>query len=256
LDHRELAELLPLLAPYEGPAMIDERGGAIRTTAAIGALGEALGERLIHDEVLSVRNDGDSVELRAGGRTASYRSVVVCAGLGSIALSRGAGIELPIDPAAHVRLTFAVKGAPPERLSCLQDSSGKFGESGIYAAPVPGNAAYAVGLSDTTEAGEGSASLDPGSLGELATRASAYVERALPGLDPSPLEPLHCWVTALPWNDDGVAVWQSGNVHVVAGHNLFKQAPALGRDLAAVADGEALRDELRPESKLGQAPGD
>ncbi|MEX0836188.1 MAG: hypothetical protein WD010_08865, partial [Nitriliruptor sp.] len=62
----------------------------------------------------------------------------------------------------------------------------------------------------------------------------------------------HCWVTALPWSDDGVAAWQGSGVTVVAGHNLFKQAPALGRALAAAAFGEGL-GELDPASRLGAA---
>ena len=33
-----------------------------------------------------------------------------------------------------VRVAFAVRGAAPDRLATLQDSSGVFGEKGIYAA--------------------------------------------------------------------------------------------------------------------------
>lgn len=248
----ELSELMPLLANYDGPAMFDERGGSIRTTAAITALAGELNECLIQDEVLSVRNVGGGAEVRSGARTAAYEAVVVCAGRGSIALARGAGIELPIEPAAHVRLTFRVEGDAPERLPCLQDSSGRFGESGIYAAAAPGNDGYAVGLSDATPVGNDSAQFDPRALEDLADRASAYVKRALPGLDPAPLEPRHCWVTAPPWSDDGVAVWQQGAINLVAGHNLFKQAPALGLELASAAMGEALDSDLKPEANLGK----
>ncbi|MDQ4129568.1 MAG: amino acid oxidase, partial [Actinomycetota bacterium] len=38
----------------------------------------------------------------------------------------------------------------------------------------------------------------------------------------------------------------------VAGHNLFKQAPRLGRALAAAAAGEELMSDLRPEARLGE----
>ena len=47
------------------------------------------------------------------------------------------------------------------------------------------------------------------------------------------------------------AVWESGALLAMAGNNLFKHAPALGRELARAALGEPLRDELRPESRLG-----
>ena len=42
--------------------------------------------------------------------------------------------------------------------------------------------------------------------------------------------------------------------HVVAGNNLFKHAPRLGRSLAAAAVGEELMPALRPEARLGHDP--
>src|SRR5262245_17561212 len=42
IESAELAERLPLLAAYDGPAMLDEAAGAIRTRAAIDALTEHL----------------------------------------------------------------------------------------------------------------------------------------------------------------------------------------------------------------------
>jgi sarcosine oxidase len=55
IDASELAERLPLLARWQGPAMIDEDGGVIRTRAAIDALIAALRDSLLFDEVISVR---------------------------------------------------------------------------------------------------------------------------------------------------------------------------------------------------------
>ncbi len=247
----ELATRVPLLAGFDGPAMVDERGGSIRTTAAVRALSEALGERLLADEVLSVRPVPAGVEVRSGGRTDHYRRVVVCAGRATPGIARTMGLSLPVQQEAHVRLTFRVVGEPPERLATLQDSSGVFGESGVYAAAAPGNASYAVGLSGTTQVREDGSLPAPDELAELASRAASYVRRALPGLDPEPVDVRHCWVTRLPWAEDGMAVWERDGVLFPAGHNLFKQAPGLGRHLAAVADGEPLPDQLRPESRLG-----
>jgi sarcosine oxidase len=56
-------------------------------------------------------------------------------------------------------------------------------------------------------------------------------------------------VTELPWGHDGIAVWEAGAARFIAGNNMFKHAPVLGRALAA----DALRDELRPQAQLGQA---
>jgi sarcosine oxidase len=55
-----------------------------------------------------------------------------------------------------------------------------------------------------------------------------------------------------PWSEDGVAVWEAGGILFVAGHNLFKQAPSLGRALARAATGDGLATELTPQARLGE----
>jgi sarcosine oxidase len=252
IDAAELARVQPLLAAYDGPAMLDERGGSIRTTAVVDALVAALGDWLVRDEVLSVRPVGGEVEVRSSGTTRRYDRVAVCAGRGTAHLARTLGVALPVQDGAHVRLTFTVRGEAPARLATLQDSSGDFGETGVYAAAVPGNRAYAVGLSETTPARDDGSLPDAGELADLADRAAAYVARALPGLDPAPVDVRHCWVTTLPWGEDGVGVWERDGVLFPAGHNLWKQAPALGARLAAALTGEALHPDLRPDSRLGR----
>jgi len=253
VDAVEVSEYLPLLAPYSGPAMFDEGGGSIRTSAAIEALTGQLGDSLVADDVISIRSTGgDGVEVRAGGACTRHTAVVVCAGRGTAPLARGMGLSVPVDLATHVRLTFALRdGDPPPRLACLQDGSGHFGEVGVYGAPLAGNRCYAVGLSETIEVQEDGSVVDPAGLASLSARARAYVARALPGLDPEPVDIRHCWVTELPWGTDGFAVWEVAGAFFVAGHNLFKQAPALGRALAGAALGEGVPSELRPEAKLG-----
>jgi sarcosine oxidase len=247
----ELAERLPLLAPWEGAAMLDQDGGVIRTRATFEAVTGALRDSLVFDEVLSARlTASGTVELRAGGVTVEHGRVVVSAGRGTAALARGAGLPLPLRQAAHVRLTYRVRGQPPARLACLQDSSGAFGEAGAYADPLPGNGAYAVGLGQTPVHDDGSL-LDIGGLAAAAERTTAYVGRALPGLEPRPVDARHCWVTELPWSPDGLAAWEVDGLLVVAGNNLFKHAPALGRALARAALGEGLAPGLRPQAKLG-----
>jgi sarcosine oxidase len=256
IDGAELSERLPILAGYSGPAMLDGSGGSIRTGTAIRALAARLGDSLVADEVLSVRSTAPgTVEVRAGGRRTEYARAVVCAGRRTPQLARGVGLALPVRQAAHVRLTFALRGDPPARLACLQDGSGDFGETGIYAAPLAGNRHYALGLSQTTDVQEDGSLLEPAGLADLSGRASGYVERALPGLDPEPVDYRHCWVTELPWSSDGLAVWEAESMLFVAGHNLFKNAPVLGRALAEAAVGGELADELRPEARLGDPDG-
>jgi sarcosine oxidase len=254
IDGDELRERLPLLAAYDGPALLDEEGGSIRTVAMVRALVDALGDALVADEVLAVRPTRSGVEVRSGGRTDIYDRVVVAAGRSTVALGRSVGVELPVDDAAHVRLTFAVSGEPPSRLATLQDSSGQFGETGIYAAALPGNRGLGLGLSDTTPGRSDGSLLAPEELADLAARAGEYTARALPGLDPEPVEVRHCFTTELPWGEDAMAVWEHDGVLFPAGHNLFKQAPGLGRKLAAAACGESLPAELVPDGRLGAPP--
>ncbi len=247
----EVSEYLPPLADWLDRAVFDEDGGAIRTRASIEALTEALRPNITFDEVLAVRSlPGGTVEVRAAGTRAEHARVILCAGRGTAALARGAGLPLPMRQAAHVRLAYRVRAEPPERLACLLDSSGAFGEVGGYADPLPGNAAYAVGLADTPVHEDGSV-IEADGLDAIAERTTAYVARALPGLHPEPVEVRHCWVTELPWHPDGFAVWELGGLLILAGNHLFKHAPALGRALAAAALGEGLALQLHPEAKLG-----
>ncbi|HUA71672.1 MAG TPA: FAD-binding oxidoreductase [Solirubrobacteraceae bacterium] len=251
IDGPELGERLALLAPWEESAVLDEDGGVIRASAGIEALSGSLRERIVFDEVLSVRaTAAGSVEVRTGGASAEHSRVVLCAGRGTAALARGAGLPLPLRHAAHLRFTYAVRGDPPPRLACLLDSSGAFGEAGGYGDPLPGNVAYAVGLDDTPAHDDGSL-IDAGGLAALAERTSAYVTRLLPGVHPEPVDVRHCWVTELPWHPDGFAAWEVGGLLVFAGNNLFKHAPAIGRSLARAAVGEGLAPSLYPEAKLG-----
>ena len=247
----DVGEHLSLLAPWPEPAVLDEDGGAIRTRAGIEALTDALRPHLVFDEVLAVRpTPAGTVEVRAAGARTEHGRMVVCAGRGTAALARGAGLPLPLRQAAHVRLTYRVRGEPPERLACLLDSSGAFGEVGGYAGPMPGNAAYAVGIDDTPVHEDGSL-IDAGGLEAITGRTTGYVARALPGLDPHPVDVRHCWVTELTWSPDAFAVWELGGLLILAGNHLFKHAPAVGRALARAALGEGLAPSLQPEAKLG-----
>lgn len=250
----ELATRLPILAEYTGPAMLDVDGGAIRTRAAIRCLIGQVEDSLVTDHVLSVQHLPDGgVEVRTGTRTDRFDHVVLCAGRGTAPLARGAGLNIPVELAAHVRVTFRIQHDGLAPLPTFQDGSGVFGETGVYAAPSADDRCYSVGLSETTEARPDGGLTDPSALASLAARAAAYVSRALPGLDPNPIDYVHCWVTRLPWGDDGVGIWSTGGLSAVAGHNLFKQAPALGEALTETALTGVVPAVLRSESQLGKS---
>lgn len=249
VDPTQVARALPILAPYDGPAVLDTGAGAIRTETAIAALAGALHQALIGEQVITVGPAGSRVEVRTLTGRRRHDHVLVCAGACTAELVPD--MAIPVRLSAHVRLTFAVTVGAPERLATLQDSSGAFGATGVYAAAHPGNTRYSLGLSRTTDL------TSPGGaqrLADLAEQARAYVATALPGLDPDPVGHVHCWVTELPWGSDGVGVWQGPGVSAVVGHNLFKQAPALGEALAQVALGEDLPADLAPAARLGGPP--
>jgi sarcosine oxidase len=246
----ELAQAMPPLAPWDGPAMLDEDGGVIRARAAIEALTGVLAGTIVAEEVLAMRvTSRGSVEVRTGATAVEYERAVLCAGRGTAALARSAGIPLPVRQAVHVRLTYALRGEPPERLPCLLAGDGTFGEP-AYGDAMPGNEAFAVGLGDILIHEDGSL-IAPTALAQATERTNAYVSRALPGLDPDPIDVRHCWVTELPWHPDGIAVWEAEGLLILAGGNMFKHAPLLGRRLAGGVLGEGVPESLHPQANLG-----
>ena len=89
---------------------------------------------------------------RAGRRrTGPELRALGCAGIGTAALARGAGLPLPVRQAAHARLTCPVRGDARPRLACTQDGS-SVREAGAYADPRPGNRVYAAGLGERARA--------------------------------------------------------------------------------------------------------
>jgi sarcosine oxidase len=74
----ELADALPLLAAWDGPAMLDEDGGVIRARAAIAALTGVLAATIVAEEVVALRvTSRGSVEVRTGGATVEHERAVL-----------------------------------------------------------------------------------------------------------------------------------------------------------------------------------
>jgi sarcosine oxidase len=251
----ELSERIPLLAAFEGLAMFDAEGGAIRAAVAVAALAERLGDSLATDEVVALWPTGrGTIEVRSAAGRCEHGAAVVCAGFHTASLARGLGVSIPIEVSLHGRVTFALREAAPARLACLLDGSGAFGDLGVYGAPSPGASQFSLGVGAAAAAREDASLLFPSALESVTERAAAYVRRALPGLDPEPAGYRHCWVTTLPWHEDAIGVWELDRVLFVAGGNLFKHAPALGRALAEAALEDRLADHLRPAARLGRPP--
>jgi sarcosine oxidase len=254
LDGAEVAAALPLLVTQEGSELLlDEDGGVIRTRTAIEMLRSAVADRIVYDEVMSVRpTPSGAVEVRRGDAAAEHDQVLVCAGIGTAGLAHGTGVELPVRNSLHVRLTFALRAAAPARLACLLDAGGASGETHAYGDPLPGNGSYAVGVTEAAIHPDGGL-IDPDGLALAARRTVAYANLMLPGVLPTPSQARHCWVTELEWGTDGFAVWSADGAHFLSGQNLFKHAPAIGEALAATALTQPTEIDLSPHARLGAA---
>jgi sarcosine oxidase len=227
---------LPVFAPPEGHALLDELGGAIDVRAAVDGLAGALGERLVRGQVFELREQANEVALHTSEGIWMAGRVIVCAGAQVQALAGPLGLDIPLEIEVHTRASFRVR-EPGGSLACLQDRSNVHGET-VYAAPMPDGLEYAIGLGSEHEP----------LVEEALARLTAYVERGMPGLEPKPASVRLCQTSILPWGADAFAVWRTGTVALLAGANLFKFAPLLGELLA-----ENSTDELAPEHQLGSA---
>jgi sarcosine oxidase len=236
VDRRGQVAALPVVAPPEDEALLDELGGSIDVRAAIDGLAGALGDRLVSASVFELGQGDGGVELRTSEGLWRAERAIVCAGAQVHSLADELGLDIPLEIELHTRASFRVRdpGAP---LACLQDRSNVHGEI-VYAAPMPDGREYAIGLGTEREP----------PVEEALARLRAYVERAMPGLEPEPASVRLCHTSILPWGADAFGVWRAGNVDVLAGANLFKFAPLLGELLA-----EDAIDELAPEQSLGQS---
>ena len=250
----ELAGRMPLLERFDGPAIFDADGGAIRAAAAIAALTDRLADSLVLDEVVTLWPTGrETIEVRTAGARGEHGAALVCTGSGTASLARGLGVSIPIELSLHGRVSFEVDGTAPPRVACLLDGSDAFGEPGTYGAASPGSTGFSLGVNGGAAAREDASLLFPSALASVTDRAAAYVQRALPGLAPEPVGYRHCWVTELPWHEDAIGVWEADKILFLAGGNLFKHAPALGRALAEATLEDRLDDQLRPAARLGEA---
>jgi sarcosine oxidase len=234
VDRDGQAAALPVLAPPEDQALLDELGGAIDVRAAIDGLAGALEDRLVSATVFGVRDGAGGAELHTSEGIVLAERVIVCAGAQVEPFAKELGLYIPLEIEVHTRASFRVR-EPGGSLACLQDRSKAHGEI-VYAAPMPDGREYAIGLGTEHEP----------PVEDALARLRAYVERGMPGLEPEPASVRLCKTSILPWGADAFAVWRAGPVAVLAGANLFKFAPLLGDLLAEDSTGE-----LAPERRLG-----
>lgn len=250
LSPAEVRSVLPVLAEYEGPALIDEAAGSIRTGLTLANLIAAVSPNLVPERVDSVTpRPGGGVDIQSTSGVQVFDAAVITVGAGTLALAAKAGAEIPLSARACLRLTLPLADpGPASQLACLHDSSGFFAPAVAYASPVDGNREYAVGLALRPDiAGSGGPEFKA-----LAAATLDYVKRAMPGLDPAGAVAIERRVAELPWGADGLAIWQSGDAFFVAGNNLFKLAPVLAEKIARSVIAGTVEPGLKPEDRLGE----
>jgi len=234
---------LPALAPPGGPALLDRRGGAIRSHEAVVGLADVLGESLVAAEVLGVNPSDEGVEVESTEGIWRAPQAVLCAGARTAGLARPLGLDLPVTDGCVLRAAFAVRDGAG-RQACLLDRR----EGGAYGSQCEGGPEYAVGL-HSSEVGvcDGDAPIPAAeSLAPALERTSRYVAEMLPGLDPEPLGLRLCRTTRLPWGDDSFAAWRVGPVTAFAGNNVFKFAPLVVPLLVESALAGEVASEMAP----------
>ena len=240
----EQADALPIFTPPDGVALLDDVGGSTDVRASIDALSTATRERMVLAQAFRI-GDAERPVLETSEGTWEADRVIVCAGAGVRELTGGLGLDIPVSVGCHARVSFRVRGAHAgAALPSLQDLSGAHGET-VYAGPVPGGETYVVGLSGPdNEVPANHAGVD-----RLVRRIAGYAERALPGLEPEPIGVRLCLTTMLPDGGDTFRIWRAGSVLVLAGDNLFKFGPLLGRMLAGAADGEPVPEWMEARAQ-------
>lgn len=244
LRPEEAADRFPIAAPLDGMLLWDPLAGAIRASDSIAVLAKCLGSALRRTEVSSIRAHGESVELRTASGPHRSGRCVVCAGAGTDRLVRPLGLDVRQQRQAHLRLSFGTRVAPPIPLPCFSDRSGRgdviYGLTDLCER-------YAVGLATVTTypavedlAADVPAGVDLSSQRE---RIVTYVRDSLPGLAPEPVDEVLRLTTTLPEHpEDGFKIWRNGPVLAVAGPNLFKFAPVIGKQLAQAAIEDPVRE--------------
>jgi sarcosine oxidase len=228
----EQTAVMPGLVSPAQRALFESTAGAIRARRVIELLVRWVDRRLVQAEVFGIERVRSSLRLHTSGGTWDLERLVLCAGISTPALARRLGIEIPIVVRCHPRASFK-KRQSSQRLAGLQDSSGTHGEL-VYGAPRADSGLYVVGLvgPDSDASCDQATGILSSDIASLVRRIQIYVSRALGGLLPEVASLRLCHTTKLGDDKDAFAVWAADDVAAIAGNNLFKFAPALGRVLA------------------------
>jgi glycine/D-amino acid oxidase-like deaminating enzyme len=199
LGRAEIRARVPLLNhdhPYD-EAIWDPLAGALRTRRALSALAARTTVR--RARVTGVTEDG-RVTL-ANATTLNAGAVLVCAGLGTQALTAPLGLDLELTSEPHVRVTYDA----PAAAACLISPD-------CYALPLGRTGRYAIGM-------------------------HAYGAEPAMFAPMPPVGTIECVSLFAPWlaGGDGFVALRTGRVLALGASNAMKFGPLLGDRLARSA---------------------
>jgi len=243
LTSTEFADRLSISRPSPTAALWDPAGGAIRARRTVDLLRQDCAGCIVDGEVVELVVTGTGVSVRTTDETWACDEALVTAGIDTPGLAAQVGVHVPTKLTRHSRFTFAPRHPRVDRvLPCWIDDSGAYGEGlSAYALPVGTTGRYAVGVSQGGEDFPARVDADEVSRRTL-DMARRYVQAALPGLDPEPVDEVRCTYNQVGVQEgDGFEAKRSGAVTILYGNNLFKFAPLLGELLGrAVLQRDAL----------------
>jgi sarcosine oxidase len=241
LDASERRARFAWLDAGDAPALWVDRMGVIAADAAVQALGALV--PVVEDAAVEAIEVGDGVRVTAGDHRVEAGTCVVAAGAWARPLLAPLGIDLPVRVTREQVLYFAadassmvpfVHGVPYWLYSVPSGDVVKVAEHGT---------------GPSTTAADRNYELDE----DGAARVRAYVERALPFVDPDPVSFETCLYTSTAGED--FVIDRRGPVVVCSpcsGHG-FKFAPLVGELVAAVVRGAPPPERFRLPSVSGAA---
>ncbi len=210
----------------KGQALFEVSAGAIRANVIIRFLKEKHRPRIIHDTVLSIEERGSSIIIKTSDNIYKCVRLIVAAGTETPDLAKQVGIDIKIEKRLHTRLTFQAYQSLAVQ-PCFSDTSGQYGEH-VYGSPI-NQSLYTIGLSNKQD---NLLQFDHMLWEKNKQRIRDYVAVAIPALNPGELHTVKCTATYIEGPADSYQIYENGSIKAIAGHNLFKFGPVLGKLLA------------------------
>jgi glycine/D-amino acid oxidase-like deaminating enzyme len=230
----ELEDVLPASLLGVGPALRDRAGGTIHAEAAIAMLLANLGDRVVRDVAHALRFTASGVIIETAGGHVEAEKVIVAAGNDTAGLVKSIGIKLPSRTFAHARFTLRWSAPLDLPIACFLDRRRETSSGwSFYGVPLDSER-LAIG-GGWADAPFPTSRFNARHVRDASWEAlTAWVSANAPDLELRELDRVDCEYTREPEHAaHPYRIEQRGSLVTVTGHDLFKFAPLLARDLCA-----------------------